>query len=130
MNLSTMTKNELRAACKANGVKGYGNMDNAKMRAALESAIGDVADPIAEVEAAEVAPAKAKKARTPRAPRDDSKPSVRTWLDARVSQYGSVKVEDAKAFVKETGRSVVTMYRQAQELGLVINREKKVFERA
>jgi hypothetical protein len=125
MNLSAMTKNELRAACKAHGIKGYGNMDNAKMRAALESAVGDASEPGAEP----VVEAKPKKVRTPRAPRENAEPSVRTWLDSRVSQYGSVKLEDAKAFVKETGRSVVTMYRQAQELGLTIDREKKAFVR-
>jgi hypothetical protein len=34
-NLNEMNKAELRAACKAVGVKGYGNMDNEAMRAAV-----------------------------------------------------------------------------------------------
>lgn len=36
--LNEMNKAELRAECKAVGVKGYGNMDNATMRNAIENA--------------------------------------------------------------------------------------------
>jgi hypothetical protein len=40
-NLNEMNKAELRAACKAVGVKGYGNMDNAAMRTAIMIAEDD-----------------------------------------------------------------------------------------
>lgn len=39
--LTEMNKAELRAACKEHGVTGYGNMDNATMRNAIESAKTD-----------------------------------------------------------------------------------------
>jgi hypothetical protein len=116
-NFAEMNKAQLRAACKAAGIKGWGNMTTARMRDVLEAA--------APVEAPKVA-----KAKTARAPRNSDTPSVRVWLETRVNQYGSVKLEDAKAYVAESKRSVVTMYRQAQELGLKIDREKKAFVRA
>lgn len=34
-NINEANKQELRAACKSNGIKGYGKMNNAQMREAL-----------------------------------------------------------------------------------------------
>lgn len=51
-------------------------------------------------------------------------PSVRAWLEARLAK-GELSVADAKAFVESTGRSAVTMYRQAKELGYGV--QKGVF---
>lgn len=56
-----MGKAELRAACKEHGVKNYGKMDNAGMRAALvaatQSAVEQAA-PVAETEVAATEPAR------------------------------------------------------------------------
>lgn len=56
-----MGKAELRAACKEHGVKNYGKMDNAEMRAALvaatQSAVKEAA-PVAETEVAATEPAR------------------------------------------------------------------------
>lgn len=38
------------------------------------------------------------------------------WLEARLAK-GELSVSDAKAFVESSGRSTVTTYRQAKELG-------------
>lgn len=42
-NFNEMGKNELRAACKASGVKNYGKMNNDGMRAALVAAVKQTA---------------------------------------------------------------------------------------
>jgi len=136
IDYSTMNKAQLRAACKAAGVA-YGKLDNTGMRAALAALTGVVADstpataaPAAQEETVAKKTVKAKAPKVAKVKDENAQPSVRTWLDSRVAQYGSVKLEDAKKFVADTGRSAVTMYRQAQELGLRIDREKKAFVKA
>lgn len=51
-----MNKMELRAACKEAGIKGYGNMNNDAMRAALGAATPEVAAPVEPVGNALTAP--------------------------------------------------------------------------
>lgn len=118
--LDTATKTELRILCKAAGIKGYGAMDNAKMRAALKAAArknldSDPGMPDAATARIDKAVAKSgsKKARKKQT---GDQPSVRQWLETRLAK-GELSVADAKAFVESTGRSAVTMYRQAKELG-------------
>jgi len=130
MELSTLNKAQLRAACKQAGIS-YGKLDNAGMRAALAAlGNGDVKPEVkAEDTVVDTGDKPARKRAARKTPVSD-KPSVRLWLSSRVHQYGSVKLDDAKAYVAETGRSTVTMYRQAQEAGLKIDREKKAFVKA
>jgi hypothetical protein len=47
-------------------------------------------------------------------------PSVRAYLAAAVKKSGKIPTASVRAYIQRTGRSTVTMYRQAAELGLKI----------
>jgi hypothetical protein len=56
----------------------------------------------------------AKKPHAMKAAKSDA-PSIRESLEARLAK-GELKVEDALAYAEKSGRSAVTVYRQAREL--------------
>lgn len=105
------SKTELRILCKSAGIKGYGNMNNDQMRAALTTHAGNKQNQ---------EPAAAKKpepkAGAPVA-RRGGEPSIRKWLAEQFKKKGSVPVADAIAYADRTGRSKVTVYRMAAACG-------------
>ena len=127
--LDSATKQELRILCKAAGIA-YGKLDNAGMRAALKAhasapdRLTDVVPvkpvdtqpvPVTDDGDKPIRPAR-KGAKKPRAKAAKSDaPSIREWLEARLLK-GELKVEDALAYAEKSGRSKVTVYRQAREL--------------
>jgi len=80
LNFDSMGKDELRSACKAAGVTGYGKLSNLQMRDALKAAYAEpqVApqDVVSEATAAEPAPAKPTKSPKPAAPARNSRNGV------------------------------------------------------
>jgi hypothetical protein len=118
-SLDTATKAELRILCKSAGVRGYGKMTCDQMRGALRAhsaperltnsiPVKVVAKNPASQSAARV---RAKKA----ASKSTGEPSIREWLETQLAK-GELKVADALAFAEKSGRSKVTVYRQAREL--------------
>jgi hypothetical protein len=128
-SLETAGKVELRLLCKSNGVKGYGNMTTEQMRSALRAHAPERLTDTVPVKPVDVQPLPVtddghtpiRAARQPKksAPKKSTKsdaPSIREWLEARLAK-GELKVEDALAYAEKSGRSKVTVYRQARELG-------------
>jgi hypothetical protein len=127
MYTQDLNKTALRSLCRNHGIKNYGNMTNAEMRAALaaleadaddslEDAVGDATPAAGEAPPAELqpvatpaAPAKAKPAR-PRAA-----VSVKAWIAEQLAA-GPLTVKAVMEFVASTGRSSITAHRQIREL--------------
>jgi hypothetical protein len=143
-SLETAGKVELRLLCKSNGVKGYGNMTTEQMRAALRGHAPERltdAVPVTKVDALLPVtddghtPIRAARKAKRKAPKKatgklSDKPSVKEWLQAQLDKHGEVKVDASKKWVTDSGRSLVTLYRQAQECGARLDRKAGVWRRA
>src|SRR5262245_44970410 len=116
MKTDELNKSALRALCRTHGVKNYGKLSNDDMRKAL-AALERFTDtpPIKKVDT----PAAKKPGRKLAS---DATPSVKAWLQDQIDEHGEVAVEKAKEYVASSGRSSVTLYRQAGELKLKLDR--------
>lgn len=141
MDIQTIEKsgfNALRKLCRENGVK-YGNATTPQMRAMLKAkAAGEpVPAPPKSKAAGErkprgkaakpAKPGKAPKGKAKGAPKGTRDGSLRQWLADKAAR-GSFPVHDAIAYAESTGRSAVTVRRQASELG--IRAKKGIFSLA
>jgi hypothetical protein len=126
INIHSMNKQQLRAACKVQGIK-YGSLDNKSMRAALLSALPPVStdappSPPAKVEVvadtSELPPAKKARAkRTSAKPATrTAQPSIRAFLAEQFAK-GEFTTQAALAYAASTGRSRTTVNVQANKLG-------------
>jgi hypothetical protein len=126
-------KFDLRRACKLRGITGASAMTNLVMEQALglptrdegNDAIEAALQAILKSKPAAAAPADAapKAPKAPKAPREPkvrvpSADSIKAYLQGVFASEGRVNIKDAIAHAAKTGRSKITVYVQAKQIGL------------